>query len=67
VQYFKFAKTETMNQQQERQKSDAARIRHDNRQTRQDLEKQEKAQRQQQRKAALASSQQAKHTKGTPL
>lgn len=60
VQYFKFAKTETMNQQQERQKSDAARVRHDNRQTRQEMEKQEKALRQQQRKAALAASQAAK-------
>ncbi|MBT3504333.1 MAG: electron transport complex subunit RsxC [Piscirickettsiaceae bacterium] len=60
VQYFKFAKTETMNQQQETQKSDAARIRHENRQSRQELEKQEKALRQQQRKAALAASQAVK-------
>ena len=62
VQYFKFAKTETMNQQQEKQKSDAARVRHENRQARQEMEKQEKERRQQQRKAALAASKAAKQT-----
>ncbi len=60
VQYFRFAKTETMNQEQERQKSDAARIRFENRQARQEEEKREKERRQQQRKAALAQSQAAK-------
>jgi len=60
VHYFRFAKTETMNQQQEQQKSDNARIRHDNRQYRQDLEKKEKAERQQKRKAALAATKIAK-------
>ena len=62
VQYFKFAKTETMNQLQEKQKSDAARVRHENRQARQEMEKQEKERRQQQRKAALAASKAAKQT-----
>lgn len=60
VQYFRFAKTETMNQEQERQKSDAARIRFENRQARQEEEKREKERRQQQRKAALAQSQTTK-------
>ena len=60
VQYFRFAKTETMNQEQERQRSDVARVRHENRQTRQNMEKREKELRQQQRKAALAASQAAK-------
>ncbi|NQZ53106.1 MAG: 4Fe-4S dicluster domain-containing protein, partial [Piscirickettsiaceae bacterium] len=60
VHYFRFAKTETMNQYQETQKADAARLRHENRLERQELEKREKQQRQQQRKAALAASQAAK-------
>tara|TARA_R110002111_G_scaffold4614_15_gene25298 strand:+ start:361 stop:1845 length:1485 start_codon:yes stop_codon:yes gene_type:complete len=67
VQYFRFAKTETMNQEQERQKSDAARVRFENRQLRQEEEKREKERRQQQRKAALAVSQAAKQNqKETP-
>ncbi|MDH5357739.1 MAG: electron transport complex subunit RsxC [Gammaproteobacteria bacterium] len=57
VHYFRFAKTETMNQQQERAKSDVARIRHENRLARLELEKHEKELRHQQRKAALAASQ----------
>lgn len=60
VHYFRFAKTETMNQEQEHQKADIARVRHDNRQDRQDLEKIEKAERQRQRKAALAATKAAK-------
>lgn len=60
VHYFRFAKTETMNQQQETNKSDHARVRHENRQERQDLEKKEKEERQRQRKAALAASKAAK-------
>lgn len=56
VQYFKYAKTETMQQAQEKQKADAARVRHENRQLRQEMEKREKEKRQQQRKAALAAS-----------
>jgi electron transport complex protein RnfC len=60
VHYFRFAKTETMNQYQETQKADAARLRHENRLERQELEKREKQQRQQKRKAALAASQAAK-------
>lgn len=62
VQYFKFAKTETMNQEQERQKSDAARIRHENRQARQEVEKRDKEARQQKRKAALAATKKDKET-----
>ncbi|MBL4637959.1 MAG: electron transport complex subunit RsxC [Proteobacteria bacterium] len=60
VQYFRFAKTETMNQEQEQQKSDLARIRHDNRQERQERERIEKAEKQRKRKAALAASKAAK-------
>ncbi|MFW5447267.1 MAG: electron transport complex subunit RsxC, partial [Methylophagaceae bacterium] len=60
VHYFRFAKTEIMNQQQETLKSDNARIRHDNRQQRLELEKKEKEQRQRQRKAALAATKAAK-------
>ncbi|MFW5450266.1 MAG: electron transport complex subunit RsxC [Methylophagaceae bacterium] len=60
VHYFRFAKTETMNQYQETQKSDVARLRHENRLERQEVEKREKAERQRQRKAALAASQAAK-------
>ncbi|MBL1319934.1 MAG: electron transport complex subunit RsxC [Methylophaga sp.] len=60
VHYFRFAKTETMNQQQETLKADHARIRHDNRQDRQELEKKEKQERQRQRKAALAATKAAK-------
>ena len=60
VHYFRFAKTETMNQQQEHQKADVARIRHDNRQERHEIEKIEKEARQRQRKAALAASKAAK-------
>lgn len=60
VHYFRFAKTEIMNQQQETLKADNARIRHDNRQQRQELEKKEKQERQRQRKAALAATKAAK-------
>lgn len=60
VDYFRFAKTEIMNQQQEHAKSNAARIRHENRLARLKQEQQEKNLRQQQRKAALAASQAAK-------
>jgi electron transport complex protein RnfC len=60
VQYFRFAKTETMNQEQERKKSDAARIRHENRQERQERERVEKEEKQKARKAALAASKAAK-------
>jgi electron transport complex protein RnfC len=63
VQYFRFAKTETMNQEQERQKSDLARVRHDNRQERQERERLEKEEKQRQRKAALAASKAAKEKK----
>ncbi|MDF1588959.1 MAG: electron transport complex subunit RsxC [Gammaproteobacteria bacterium] len=60
VHYFRFAKTETMNQELEAAKSDQARIRHENRLARQQLEQQEKEERQRQRKLALAASQAAK-------
>ncbi len=60
VHYFRFAKTEIMNQQQETLKADNARIRHDNRQQRQEAEKKEKEERQRQRKAALAATKAAK-------
>ncbi len=60
VQYFRFAKTETMNQERERLKSDHARVRHENRQDRQERERLEKEERQRQRKAALAASKAAK-------
>ena len=60
VHYFRFAKTETMNQELETQKSDNARIRHENRLERQEAEKKEKAERQRQRKLALAATKAAK-------
>jgi electron transport complex protein RnfC len=60
VHYFRFAKTETMNQQQETLKSDNARIRHENRLERHELEQKEKQERQRQRKAALAATKAAK-------
>lgn len=60
VHYFRFAKTETMTQQLEQQKSDNARIRHENRLARHEAEKREKEERQRQRKLALAASKAAK-------
>ena len=60
VHYFRFAKTETMNQQQEHKKADIARIRHENRLARHAQEQQEKELRQKQRKAALAVTKAAK-------
>jgi electron transport complex protein RnfC len=63
VHYFRFAKTETMNQQLETEKSDIARVRHENRLARQEAEKQEKEERQRQRKLALAASKAAKEKK----
>ena len=63
VHYYRFAKTEIMTAEQEAKKADAARIRHDNRQERQDLEKKEKEERQRQRKLALAASKAAKEKK----
>ncbi len=60
VHYFRFAKTETMTQQLETQKSDIARVRHENRLSRHELEKQEKEERQRQRKLALAATKAAK-------
>ncbi|EMR12781.1 electron transport complex protein RnfC [Methylophaga lonarensis MPL] len=56
VSYFRFAKTEIMNQERERRKSDIARERHENRLARQERERLEKEERQKQRKAALAAS-----------
>lgn len=56
VSYFRFAKTEIMNQQREQQKSDLARDRFETRLARLEQEKQEKEERQRQRKAALAAS-----------
>lgn len=56
VSYFRFAKTETMNQEQEKQKADLARERYENRLARLENEKREKERRHQQRKAALAAS-----------
>ena len=63
VHYFRFAKTETMNQQLETQKSDIARVRHENRLARHETEKLEKEERQRQRKLALAASKAAKEKK----
>lgn len=63
VQYFRFAKTETMNQEQEREKAELARLRHDNRQERQERERREKEEKQRQRKAALAATKAAKEKK----
>jgi len=63
VHYFRFAKTETMNQELETQKADNARIRHDNRLSRQEQEQKDKTERQRQRKAALAATQAAKEAK----
>jgi len=60
VHYFRFAKTETMNQQMEAQKSEQARIRHENRLARQEFEKKQKEERQRQRKLALAATKAAK-------
>jgi len=60
VHYFRFAKTETMNQEIEAEKADNARLRHENRLDRQELEKKEKEQRQRQRKLALAATKAAK-------
>jgi electron transport complex protein RnfC len=62
VQYFRFAKTEIMNQEDEKKKSNVARIRHENRQNRQETEKREKDLRQQRRKATLASEHVDKET-----
>jgi electron transport complex protein RnfC len=62
VQYFRFAKTEIMNQEDEKRKSNIARVRHENRQARQETEKREKDLRQQRRKAALASEKTDKET-----
>ncbi len=56
VSYFRFAKTEIMNQEREHQKSDLARERFETRLARLEREKQEKEERQRQRKAALAAS-----------
>jgi electron transport complex protein RnfC len=67
VHYFRFAKTEIMNQQQEHAKADVARIRHENRLARLELEQQEKELRQQQRKAALAATQAAKAKQAAEL
>jgi len=60
VHYFRFAKTETMNQELETQKADNARIRHENRLERHEAEKKEKEERQRQRKLALAATKAAK-------
>jgi len=57
VQYFRYAKTETMTLEQERQKSDIARERHKTRQQRQENEQREKEERHRKRKATLAASQ----------
>ena len=51
-----------MNQEDEKKKSNVARIRHENRQTRQETEKREKDLRQQRRKATLASEHVDKET-----
>ncbi|WP_320165924.1 electron transport complex subunit RsxC [Methylophaga sp.] len=56
VSYFRFAKTEIMNQERERKKSDLARDRFETRQARLEREQREKEERQRQRKAALAAS-----------
>ncbi len=56
VSYFRFAKTEIMNQERERKKSDLARERFETRQARMEREQREKEERQRQRKAALAAS-----------
>jgi H+/Na+-translocating ferredoxin:NAD+ oxidoreductase subunit C len=56
VSYFRFAKTEIMNQERERKKSDLARERFEARQARLERERLEKEERQRQRKAALAAS-----------
>jgi electron transport complex protein RnfC len=60
VSYFRFAKTEIMNQERERHKSDLARQRHESRLERLEREAQEKEERQRQRKAALAATKAAK-------
>jgi electron transport complex protein RnfC len=56
VSYFRFAKTEIMNQEREQKKSDLARERFETRQARMEREQQEKEERQRKRKAALAAS-----------
>jgi electron transport complex protein RnfC len=56
VSYFRFAKTEIMNQQREQQKSDLARERHETRLARQERERLEKEEKQKQRKKALAAA-----------
>ncbi|EGL53127.1 putative NADH:ubiquinone oxidoreductase, subunit RnfC [Methylophaga aminisulfidivorans MP] len=56
VSYFRFAKTEIMNQEREHKKSDLARDRFETRQARLEREQREKEERQRQRKAALAAS-----------
>ena len=65
VDYFRFAKTEIMHKQQEHQKSDIARQRHENRQARLEHEKAEKERRHLQRKLALAATQSNKEKAAT--
>ena len=55
VQYYRFAKSEIWHQEQEREKSDAARKRFEFRNQRIELEKQEKAERMRKKKEALAA------------
>jgi electron transport complex protein RnfC len=59
VSYFRFAKTEIMNQEREQRKSDLARERHESRLERLERERLEKEERQAQRKAALEASKKA--------
>ena len=54
VQYFRLAKTEIMNKKRESQKADIARIRHDNRLERQELERVTRREKQRKHKIALA-------------
>lgn len=56
VSFFRFAKTEIMNQERERKKSDLARERFETRLARMEREQREKEERQRKRKAALAAS-----------
>ena len=65
VSYFRFAKTEIMNQERERKKSDLARDRFETRQARLEREQREKEERQRQRKAALAASKAKKEQEKT--
>jgi len=69
VSYFRFAKTEIMNQEREQRKSDLARERHESRLERLERERLEKEQRQAQRKAALEASKKAAAAKekATPV